>query len=59
MVILRQHVPKSGADVVAGLSWVFWTFGPLLVLSMNQTRAQKTRKLLPHLLGPRLVHREY
>ena len=34
-----QHVPKSGADAVAGLSRVFWTFGPLLVLSMNQTRA--------------------
>jgi hypothetical protein len=39
----RQHVRKSGADPVAGLIWPFSTFGPLLVLSMNQTRAQKTR----------------
>ena len=42
---------------LACMKRVFWTFGPLLVLSMDQTRAQKTRQLLPRLLSPRLVHR--
>jgi hypothetical protein len=34
-----QHVLKLGVDAVVGLKRVFWTFDPLLVLSMHQTRA--------------------
>ena len=55
----KPHIVPIASSALAGLSWVFWTFDPLLVLSMNQTRAQKMRKQLPRLLGPRLVHREH
>ena len=59
ITILRQHVLKSGPDAIAGTKPPFSTFGPLLVLSMVQTRALKTWKLLPHHLSPRLYNREH
>ena len=37
---------------LAGLKRVFWTFGPFLVLSMVQTRAQNTRGGAPASFEP-------
>ena len=55
----RPHIVMVASAAMAGLKRVFWTFGPLLVLSMGQTRAQMSRGRPPRLLGPRLAHREH
>ena len=55
----KLHIVTVASHALAGLKRVFGTFGPLLVLSMRQTRAQKTRQRLPRLLAPRLHHREH
>ena len=55
----KPHIVMVASLALAGLKPPFSTFGPLLVLSMVQTRAQKTRRPPPRLLSPRLHHREY
>jgi hypothetical protein len=35
----KPHIVTIASPALAGMKRVFWTFGPLLVLSMRQTRA--------------------
>ena len=56
----RPHIVMVASPALAaGLKPPFSIFGPLLVLSMGQTRAQKTQALYSRLLSPRLPHRDF
>ena len=52
-MLLRQHVPKSGADVVAGLKRVFWISGPLLASALyGADEGSKDAATVAASLGP-------
>ena len=55
----KPHKVMVASPAMASLKRVFWTFGPLLVLSMQHTRVPKTQERPPRLLSPRPVHREH
>jgi hypothetical protein len=55
----KPHIVMVASHALASLICPFSTFGPLLVLSMHQTRAQKMREQITRLLSPRLVQRKH